>query len=241
MPGTRLYAALNLFAIAAAAAATRVEAQELVRAGEASPTLQMTPAQQTFANAYVSAITGTDIERYIRLIHPRTRACINAENADFFNKIFERRVRRVAKNPRFSVEKVRDASRFSPARNNGLNYPSRPSHIIHINLISSASKQYAISALVVRENGLWYEVLPCPSAKSLVMMREAQRKDAEENLKARAMADSLQEPLRTELVNLLQAEGPVSATNRYAEATQVDITLARRVVKALEKDLTLIH
>ena len=227
--------------IAIAGAASPLAAQDLIRAGEKSPALQMTPAQQTFANAYVSAITGTDIERYVRLIHPRTRACINAENADFYNKIFERRVRRVAKNPRFSVEKVKDAAMFSPTRTNGLNYPSRPSHVIHINLISSGSKQYAISAFVVRENGIWYEVLPCPSAKSLVMMREANRRDAEENLKARAMADSLQEPLRTELVNLLQAEGPVSATKRYAEVTQVDITLARRVVKALEKDLTLVH
>jgi hypothetical protein len=140
-----------------------------------------------------------------------------------------------------SVEKVKDGAMFSSTRSNGLNYPSRPSHVIHINLVSTGSRQYSVSAFVVRENGLWYEVLPCPSARSLGMMREAQRRDAEENLKARAMADSLQDPLRTELVNLLQAEGPVSATKRYAEATQVDVTLARRVVKALEKDLTLIH
>ena len=227
--------------IVIAAAASPLAAQDLIRAREKSPVLQMTPAQRTFANEYVSAITGSDIERYVRLIHPRTRACMNTENADFFNKIFERRVRRVVKNPRFSVEKVRDAAMFSPTRTNGLNYPSRPSHIIHINLISSASKQYAISAHVVRENGIWYEVLPCPSAKSLVALREANRKDAEENLKARAMADSLQDPLRTELVNLLQAEGPVVATQRYAEAAQVDPALARRVVRVLEKELTLVH
>lgn len=238
MHGTGHYVFIGLLAIAAIA--PRLDAQGLVRAGE-SPVLQMTPAQQTFANEYLSAITGPDIERYKKLLHPRTRACINAENADFFNKIFERRVRRYAKNPRTSVEKVRDASVFSSAKNNGMSYPARPSHVIHLNLVSTGSKQYSVSALVVRENGIWYEVIPCPSAKSLVMMREAQRKDAEENLRARAMADSLQEPLRTELVNLLQAEGPVSATNRYAEATQVDITMARRVVKALEKDLTLIH
>ena len=237
MHATGQYVLIGLLTIGAA---PRLDAQGLVHAGE-SPVLQMTPAQQTFANEYLSAITGSDIERYKKLLHPRTRACINAENADFFDRIFERRVRRFAKNPRMSVEKVKDASVFSSARNNGMSYPARPSHVIHINLVSTGSKQYSVSALVVRENGIWYEVVPCPSAKSLVMMREAQRKDAEENLKARAMADSLQDPLRTELVNLLQAEGPVSATKRYAEATQVDVTLARRVVKALEKDLTLIH
>jgi len=238
MPGTRNHVLISLIAIAAATA--RLEAQELVRAGE-SPVLQMTPAQQTFANAYLSAITGPDIERYKRLIHPRTRSCMSAENADFFNRIFERRVRRVARNPSMSVEKVRDAGLYSSARSNGLNYPSRPSHIIHINLISTGSKQYAISALVVRENGLWYEVLPCPSARSLGVMREAQRLDAEENLRARAMADSLQEPMRAELLTLLQQTGSVSAAKWYAETAQVDMTMARRVVKALEKDLTLVH
>jgi len=239
MLGTRNYRLISLIAIAAAA--SRLDAQDLVRAGDASPALQMTPAQQTFANAYLSAITGPDIERYKRLIHPRTRACMNAENADFFNKVFERRVRRVAKNPSMSVERVKDAAMFSSTRSNGLNYPSRPSHLIHINLISTGSKQYSVSAFVVRENGLWYEVLPCPSAKSLVMMRESQRRDAEENLKARAMADSLQEPVRAELLALLQETGPVSAAKWYAETAQLDLTMARRVVKALEKDLTLVH
>ena len=238
MHGTGRYVLLSLLTIAVAA--PRLDAQGLVRAGE-SPVLQMTPAQQTFANEYVSAITGSDIERYKKLLHPRTRACINAENADFFNKIFERRVRRVAKNPRMSVEKVRDASVFSSAKSNGMSYPSRPSHVIHLNLVPSGSRQYQVSAFVVRENGIWYEVIPCPSARSLVAMREAQRKDAEENLRARALADSLQEPMRGELLALLQQTGPVSAAKWYAETTQVDLAFARRVVKALEQDLTLVH
>ena len=102
-------------------------------------------------------------------------------------------------------------------------------------------RQSALIIYSVRENGIWYEVLPCPSSKSLEMMRESQRRDAAETIQARALADSLQEPLRTELMALLQEEGPVSATKRYAEATQVELTMARRVVRALEKDLTLIH
>ena len=227
--------------IVAAAFVSPLGAQELIGARDKSPVAQMTPAQQTFAQEYIAAITGSDIERYKRLLHPRTRACINADNADFFNNIFSRRVGRSAKNPRTSLEKITNSAMFSPARSNGVSYPARPSHLLHINLVSTASKQYALSVYLVRETGLWYEVLPCPSAKSLVALREATRKDAEENLKARAMADSLQDPLRTELVNLLQAEGPLVATQRYAEATQVDPALARRVVKALEKDLTLVH
>ena len=239
MPATRNSTIVGLIAIAALA--SPLGAQDLVRARDKSPVLQLTPAQRTFSQEYISAITGSDIERYKRLLHPRTRACMNAGNAAFFDNIFARRVDRVVKNPRVTIEKVKDPAMFSAARNNGVSYPSRPSHLLHINLVSASSKQYQISAHVVREAGIWYEVLPCPSARSLDMMREAQRKDAEENLRARALADSLQDPLRSQVLALMQETGPVSAAKHYAEITQIDLTLARRVVKALERDLTLIH
>ena len=228
MPGTRNSLILTLTAAAALASSAGAQGT-------------MLPAHRTFAQGYVSAITSPDIERYKKLLHPRTRACINAQNADFFNSVFERRVNRVARNPQTRVEKLKDFRMFHPTRSNGLSYPARPSHIFHIDLISGGPRQSALIIYAVREAGLWYEVLPCPSAKSLEMMRESQRRDAAETLRARALADSLQDPLRTELLNLLQAEGPVSATRRYAEVTMQDLTMARRVVKALEKELTLIH
>ena len=239
MVNTRFSSILSLIVLAALAAP--LSAQNRVRAGDAGSTLNMTPAQRTFGQDYVSAITGPDIERYKKLLHPRTRACINRENTDFFEAIFKRRVGRYAKNPRLSVEKVKDPRMFTAARSNGLNYPSRPSHVLKIDMMSSGANQYAISAFIVREAGLWYEVLPCPSSKSLDMMRESQRRDAAETMKARALADSLQDPLRAEVISLLQVEGPVSATKRYAEAAQLDLTMARRVVKALEKEITLVH
>ncbi len=203
--------------------------------------LEMTPAQRTFAQAYLAAITSPDIERYIRLLHPRTRACITPANAEFFNTIFARRVNRVARNPQLSVRKLKDLGMINAAKNNGLSYPDRPSHAFEINLVSSGSKQYAITALGVKVNGIWYEVLPCPSAKSLVLMREAKLQNAADSLKAAALADSLQDPLRAEVLTLLQEAGPVSATKHYAEAAQIDLSMARRVVRVLEKEITLIH
>ena len=233
MPGSRN--SLIFTSIAIVALASQLGAQSR---GESSSIM---PAHRTFAQEYVSAITSPDIERYKKLLHPRTRTCINAQNGDFFKSIFERRVNRTARNPQTRVEKLKDFRMFHPTRSNGLSYPARPSHIFHIDLVSGGPRQSALIIYAAREAGIWYEVLPCPSSKSLEMMRESQRRDAAETMKARALADSLQDPLRTELLNLLQAEGPVSATRRYAEATMQDLTMARRVVKALEKDLTLIH
>jgi hypothetical protein len=235
MLGTRNSSILSLIVIAGLA--LPAGAQNRVRATDARP-LTITPAQRTFGQDYVAAVRSPDIERYKKLLHPRTRKCINSDNADFYKSIFERRIDRFVKNPSFSVERVRDPKMFSAARSNGLNYPARPSHVLHITLNPQGGK---VSAYIVREAGLWYEVLPCPSSRSLDMMREAQRRDAAETVRARALADSIDAPLRAELLAILQEEGPVVATKRYAEATQAEPALARRVVKALEKDLTLIH
>jgi hypothetical protein len=38
-----------------------------------------------------------------------------------------------------------------------------------------------IAAFAARANGNWYEILPCPSAKALADMRQAQRKDEAES------------------------------------------------------------
>ena len=195
------------------ALALPLSAQGRLRAGESLP---MTPAQRTFAQSYLSAITGPDIERYKRLLHPRTRACMTPANAEYFDGIFKRRVNRVARNPELSVQKLKDSQIFAAARSNGFTYPARPTHTVNIDLVSTGTRQSAVVVFAVKENGIWYEVLPCPSAKSLQLMREAKRQDAADSVIARALADSLPTPLRSELLALLTDSGSVSAAKRYS-------------------------
>lgn len=234
MLGTRNSSIFCLIAVAALASTSG--AQNRSRAGAASSDPDMTPAQRTFAQAYLAAITSPDIERYKRLLHPRTRACMTAANAEFFNTIFARRVGRFARNPHLSVRKLKDTGMINAAKSNGLAYPDRPSHAFEINLVSSGSKQSAIIAYAVRDNGIWYEILPCPSAKSLEVMKEAKLRAVADSIKAREAADTLQDPLRGEIVTLLKDEGAISASQRYSSVAQIDLAMARRIVKALEQD-----
>lgn len=234
MRGTRNSSILCLIAVAALASTSGAQNRSRAVAPSSSP--DMTPAQRTFAQAYLSAITSPDIERYKRLLHPRTRACMTPANAEFFNTIFARRVGRFARNPHLSVRKLKDAGLINAAKHNGLAYPDRPSHAFEINLISSGPNQYAITAFAVRDNGIWYEVLPCPSAKSLEVMKEAKIRAVADSIKAREVADTLQEPLRGEIVALLKDEGAVSASQRYSAVAQIDLAMARRVIKALEQN-----
>ena len=234
MLGTRNSAIFCLMVIAALA--SPLGAQNRARAGAASSAPDMTPAQRTFAQAYLAAITSPDIERYKRLLHPRTRACMTPSNAEFFNTIFARRVGRVAKYPHLSARKLKDLGMINAAKHNGLAYPDRPSHAFEINLVSSGPRQHAITAFAVRVNGIWYEVLPCPSAKSLEVMKEAKLRAVADSIKAREVADTLQNPLRAELVALMKDEGSVSAAQHYSAVAQIDLAMARRILKAIEQD-----
>jgi hypothetical protein len=217
--------------------ASSLNAQTGMKFGDAWPTTDLTPSQRTFAEAYVTAVTGSDIERYKRLLHPATRACMNKDNTDYFKTIFERRTGKVATSPRLSVEKLPEKFDMIDAMNaRGWIYAVRPTHAFDIDLVSTGPKQSMIVVFGAFDNGAWYEVLPCPSPKALDDMRQAKARDAAETTKARELAASMRDPLRAELLEFLKQDRPVSAAKRYAEATHVDLTLASRVVDALEQE-----
>jgi hypothetical protein len=223
-----------LLATLFAAVTPPLRAQINMHLGDSSATTDMTPSQRTFAQAYLTAATGPDIERYKVLLHPGTRACMNKDNADFFAVIFKRRVGHVAVSPRLSVEKIPEKfEMFDAMSAHGWIYPVRPTHIFHIEVASKGAKLSEIMAFGALDKGAWYEVLPCPSAKALGEMRVTQQKNDAEKAKAHQLAASMKDPLRAELLALLKADRPVSAAKRYAEATHVDLTLASRVVDAM--------
>lgn len=225
-----------LATIVTALIASSLDAQTGMQFGDAAPTTVLTTAQRTFAESYLAAVTGMDIERYKRLLHPSTRACMNNENADYFKLIFDRRIGKDAVNPRLTVEKLPEKFEMIDALNaHGWSYAVRPTHAFHIDLVSTGPKQSMIVAFAALDNANWYEVLPCPSGKALEQMRQAQARDAAEKVKARQLATSVRDPLRAELLAFLKQERPVSAAKRYADATHVDLSLASRVIDALEQ------
>ena len=161
-----------------ASSALPLNAQMGMHFGNAPATTVLTSSQRTFAESYLAAVTGWDIERYKRLLHPATRACMNKDNADYFNTIFDRRVGKIATNPILSVEKLPEKFEMIDAMNaRGWKYDVRPTHAFHIDLVSTGPKQSAIAAFSALDAGVWYEVLPCPNGKALIDMRQAKLKD----------------------------------------------------------------
>ncbi len=156
-----------LAVLLAASGASPLRAQITLHMGDSSATTDMTPSQRAFAQAYLTAATGSDIERYKVLLHPGTRACMNKDNADFFDVIFKRRVGHVAVSPRLSVEKIpAKFEMFDAMTARGWIYPVRPTHIFHIEVASKGTKLSEIMAFGALDKGAWYEVLPCPFGES---------------------------------------------------------------------------
>ena len=134
---------------------------------EGSPVrTELTPPEKAFVQAYVTAITGNDIEQYKRLLHPATRACLNPANAHVFDWVFKRRVGREVRDPFYTVQAVpADFGMFAAFESQGYRYPLKPTQAFNMNLVNSGEKQYSITAFTALDNGKWYEVLPCPPPK----------------------------------------------------------------------------
>ena len=227
---------LTFASILIASAALPLNAQIGMQFGDTPATTVLTTSQRTFAESYLAAVTGSDIERYKVLLHPATRACMNKDNADYFKTIFDRRVGKTATKPVLSVEKLPEKFELFDAMSaRGWKYEVRPTHAFHIDLVSTGNKQSALVAFSALDAGVWYEVLPCPNGKALIDMREAKLRDEAEWARARTLAAHLRNPLRAEVLAFLKQDRPVSAAKRYAEGAHVDLTLASRMIDVLEK------
>jgi hypothetical protein len=159
---------LALLSMLFASAVTSLAAQSRMRLGDEWPSTDLTPAQRTFGERYIAAINGTDVEAYKKLLHPSTRPCLNKDNAEFFGPIFNRRVNRAATNAKLSIEKLPEKFGMVDAlAAKGYLYSPAPTHAFHIDFISAPAKDVSIVAFVVQDKGVWYEILPCPSAAAL--------------------------------------------------------------------------
>jgi hypothetical protein len=223
-----------LVAILIAHAASALHAQ-VVELGKNKRT-NLTPSERIFAESYLKAVTGPDVERYTVLLHPATRACMaNKDNAEFFADITNNRVNRPTASPKLAVEDLAPGfPMFDLLGKQGYVYPVRPTKAFDIDLETSGTRSVTIMAFSIFESGHWYEVLPCPTAKVLADMKENKKKNEVENAKARELVAKLKDPLRAEMLGLIKQGFTISAGKRYSDSMHVDLTTGYRVAKILE-------
>ena len=194
--------------------------------------------QSAFVERYVAAITSQDSAGLKNLLHPTSLACINRENRDYFDFIF-------AKELSYGTELrggytltrfgLLDAGAASASEMGDMfRNPVTPTHQFQIDTpFDNKNHSLMIQRMAVEQGGTWFIVLGCPTPKGIEFFRERRAEGERQQARAKQLAGELQEPLLSEIRNLLGQNRRVDAIKRYQGSANVDLTTASQVIDAL--------
>jgi hypothetical protein len=196
-----------------------------------SQTQELTPDLKTFAAEFVSGVNAKDASRLLALYGSQSRACIAAEDKEFYNATLQGLWQQpIPANYTVTVSAVNE-SNLKAIESFG-NFPVHPTRELHIDN-QQGDDLASIVLYLIRENGRWVADQLCPTAE---MVKEFHDSDAaREHYKA--VAQSIEDPLRSELIDLLRKHETGSAIDRYHQATGQDMKTSMLVVDALQNQL----
>ena len=192
-------------------------------------------SHRIFVAEYVAAVNARDAERFRRLVHPRSLACITDANRDFYDDWVARIFRHTLPDT-YRLASVRTIPANAPALvPPGMAvYPLPPTHQIQIDAETGANRSLSIILQVTPSAGAWLQVMPCPTTEGLNAFRAARKANAAQGARAKDLAAALQEPIRGEISALVKAGKKIDAIKHYQAASGEDLTTAKSVVEALE-------
>ena len=210
----------------------------LVGEGRAQPTGTSEggdAAQQKFARDYMAAVTSRDLAALKRLVHPASLACIDDTTRDFFDVLFGRQLRErpisTYRLTRVGPFKGAPSSLVPPEY---VRYPVSPTHEVQIDFETGPNRSTTLIRAIAFTNGAWFEVLVCPTAEGLRVFRQRQQAAEQQRARASQLATAIQEPLLSELRQLLSQQHRMQAIKKYQEQSGVDTTTAVAVIDVLE-------
>jgi hypothetical protein len=184
-----------------------------------------------FVERYARALQERDLDGYKRLVHPRSLACADVDQADYYEYLFHQKQWLTARTARASFKIVPESHLT------GMVYPVRPTHLLQVNLALGEFKSKTLLVQVAAHEGAWFEVVPCPTPDVLRTLRASAAKERAEVARAEALLSSLRDPLRSELAALLRQGKKVTAIIRYRDVSGEDLSVAKRVIELLERRL----
>jgi hypothetical protein len=224
---------LNRLGYVTLALVVSVAGIDVARAQEA------TAAQLALVERYVAAVRAEDGRRLRSLYHPATLACINSDNRDYFDFIFAKEMSHSAElGAGFTLTRVDplNAAAVAASEMGGLiANPVKPTHEFQIDTpFDSKNHSVTILRTAVEQNGTWYLVLGCPTAKVVALFRERLAEGERQKARARQLVGEMREPLRSEIKTLLAQGHRIDAIMRYQDGATVDLVTASQVVDVLD-------
>src|SRR5262249_16220010 len=87
---------------------------------------------------------------------------------------------------------------------------------------------------LTQEGKGWVQVFPCATPETLQQFKSNLPEITANEEKTKALVEGLRDPLRAELISMLQQGKSASAATRYAEATKPERCMERWVMKKIE-------
>ncbi len=185
---------------------------------------------EAFARTFVTAVNNGQLQARHALLHAKVGACVTRDTRPYFDSIFARQARsRIPADYRARASKIAGQAPLSDGRSP---YPVPPTHQLQIDY-GSELRSTTLILLVAHDGERWRQVLGCPSAETVAVAARAGAARERDDRRARALADSIREPMRGELLTLLSAGRRVEATQKYAAASGEELAMARRVIDLL--------
>jgi len=183
-----------------------------------------------FAPRLVAAINGKNLERRIALLHPKALACLTPQTRPFIEESLVRQFRHsIPANHRSRTEAIAAGRALSVA--DGVEFPLRPTHQVHIDWDTGPHKGVTIVAFVAYTEGGWREVWPCIKPEKVPQMqavKEARRKQDE---RVKSLAANMPPALRANVSRLVAEGRKIDAIKEYQRASGEDLSTAKSVVE----------
>jgi hypothetical protein len=186
-----------------------------------------------FVKSYVAAHNAKDVAATRALWHSKSVACITPESADFFDRDFRVNIRHTIPLDYTFTAKPVDPKDDLPFKGYAV-FPVRPAQQVQINYNYGVESSGIIMFWLVQEGNGWAEDSPCMTPETLQQFKASLPEIKANGEKTKSQVDSLQEPLRSELVALLKQGKPSAAADRYVAATGQDRNTAMFVIEEMQ-------
>jgi hypothetical protein len=195
-------------------------------------------AQRAFVERYVAALRSQDSADLRILHHPASLACSNPQNRDYYDFMFAKELRHGAGlRGGYTLTRFEpvDADTATALEMGGLiPNPVQPTHQFQIDTpFDNKNHSLTILRMAAEHAGTWFIVLGCPTDKAIGLFRERRAEGERQQARARQLAGDLQEPLRSEIKDLLAQNRRIDAVKRYQSGANTDLTTATQVIDIL--------
>jgi hypothetical protein len=192
---------------------------------------QISPEFQGFVTDYVAAYNAKDAARLLALYGSASRACITSEDRDFYDAALAVMWRDpIPPRYRITVEPVNE-NNLKAIETFG-RFPVKPTRELHIDY-QQGEDAGTVIVYMVQENGRWRADQPCATAQTVKQFHADAPARKEREAHYQSIADAIDEPLRTQLIDLLREHKTAAAIDRYKAASGQDTQTAMFVMNQL--------